>query len=578
MAKPKIPNQKNKYAQLNNRLANYVSIVRQIYDALNLEAAKMAERVDYSGEKPFRFRDYPQLRDSVLKLKKRFSADMQALIYTGTSREWKESNLVQDLVADKVLKAYGAKVNGQKYKIYYQTNSDALKAFMERKDNGMSLSQKLWNQATNYREELEYAISSAIQKGTSAVTLSKRISKYLQNFDLLQKDYKQKYGKAVTCNDCEYRSIRLARSEINMAYRTAEQKRWEQMDFVVGYEIKLSHAHHHRMPHGDICDELAGKYPKDFKWTGWHPNDMCYVVPILKTEEEFWADEDVRSKNEVTDTPKQFKDWVSDNKERIKKAKSRGTLPYFVKDNNRYVIINKVKNPFVLTNLEDLKNLGYELKSVGFSGLEVYNKSSIRGFDIIDFDKKIKEICEEYSIILESQKIETRLDGISKLIYKGENSKGEEFELIRRFVERKGSISVEHEVFVIPESIQGKGMSKKLFKELFSQYENMGIDKIELFANLDVGGYAWAKYGFSTEKSNVKAILKYSLRKNKITEEEFNFGISVIEKYDDDEMVPMNLIANTQFGKKVLLKTSWAGEFDMKDKKQLAYLKDYIGF
>lgn len=337
MAKPKIPNQKNKYAQLNNRLANYVSIVRQIYDALNLEAAKMAERVGYGGEKPFRFGDYPQLRDSVLKLKKRFSADMQALIYTGISREWKESNLVQDLVADKVLKAYGAKVNGQKYKIYYQTNSDALKAFMERKDNGMSLSQKLWNQATNYREELEYAISSAIQKGTSAVTLSKRISKYLQDFDLLQKDYKHKYGKAVTCNDCEYRSIRLARSEINMAYRTAEQKRWEQMDFVVGYEIKLSHAHHHRMPHGDICDELAGKYPKDFKWTGWHPNDMCYVVPILKTEEEFWADEDVTSKNEVTDTPKQFKDWVSDNKERIKKAKSRGTLPYFVKDNQQYL-------------------------------------------------------------------------------------------------------------------------------------------------------------------------------------------------------------------------------------------------
>lgn len=578
MAKPKIPNQKKKYDALNKRLSNYVSLVRQIYDALNLEAAKMAERVRYEGEKPFSFSDYPELRESLSKLKKSFVMEMQALIYSGTTREWKESNLVQDLIADKVLKTYGVRSRSGRYKKYYQTNTDALKAFQERKDRGMNLSKKLWNQSQDYKTELEYAISSAIQKGTSAVTLSKRVSKYLQNFDSLQKDYKERFGKAVTCNDCEYRSIRLARSEINMAYRTAEQKRWEQMDFVVGYEIKLSHSHHDKMPHGDICDDLAGKYPKDFKWTGWHPNDMCYVIPILKTEEEFWADEDVTSKNEVTDTPQQFKDWVNDNKERIKKAKSRGTLPYFVNDNNRYVIINKVKKPFILTNLEDLKNLGYEFKSVGFAELEGYNKSSIRGFDIIDFDKKIKEICEEYSIILESKKIETRLDGISKLIYKGENSKGEEFELIRRFVERKGSISVEHEVFVIPESIQGKGMSKKLFKELFSQYENMGIDKIELFANLDVGGYAWAKYGFSTEKSNVKAILKYSLRKGKLSEEEFNFAISVIEKYDDDEMVPMNLIANTQFGKKLLLKTSWAGEFDMKEKKQLAYLKDYIGF
>lgn len=330
MAKPKIPNQKTKYNQLNKRLSDYVALVRKIYDVLNLEAAKMAERVHYNGDKPFRFRDYPQLKDSVLKLKNKFSTDMQALIYSGTSREWKESNLVQDLIADKVLKAYGATVRGEKYKVYYQPNSDALKAFQTRKDNGLTLSQKLWNQATNYREELEYAISSAIQKGTSAVTLSKRISKYLQDFDLLEKDYKQKYGKAVNCHDCEYRSIRLARSEINMAYRTAEQTRWQQMDFVVGYEIKLSHAHHHRMPHGDICDELAGKYPKDFKWTGWHPNDMCYVIPILKTEEEFWADEDVTSKNVVNDVPEPYKLWVVNNQDRILKSRSK---PYFLRDN-----------------------------------------------------------------------------------------------------------------------------------------------------------------------------------------------------------------------------------------------------
>lgn len=387
MAKPKIPNQKTKYEALNKRLSNYVALVRQIYDALNLEAAKMAERVYYSGEKPFRFGDYPQLRDSVLKLKNRFSADMQALIYRGTSKEWKESNLIQDLLADKVLKTYGAKVNGEKYKIYYQTNSDALKAFQERKDNGMSLSQKIWNQATNYREELEYAISSAIQKGTSAVTLSKRISKYLQDFDLLQKDYKQKYGKAVSCHDCEYRSIRLARSEINMAYRTAEQKRWEQMDFVVGYEIKLSHAHHHRMPHGDICDELAGKYPKDFKWTGWHPNDMCYVVPILKTEEEFWSDEDVISKNEVTDTPKQFKDWVSDN---IQRAKSWKKEPYFIRDNGKYVLedfkvdiyndkeksfVRKGRTKLAMSRIDYLKSIYHNLPEVELAAVNAYTQA-----------------------------------------------------------------------------------------------------------------------------------------------------------------------------------------------------------
>ena len=328
MAKVRTPNQKSKYRELNKRLASYVLLVEQIYDELNLEVAHIAMSTGYDGSKPFRFKDYPKTKDRVNKLKKKFVEELQAVIYRGTSNEWKQSNLVQDLLADRVLKAFGVKHRGKKEKVYYQVNSDALKAFQDRKISGMGLSANLWNQAANYREELEYAISSAIQKGTSAVTLSKRLSKYLQDFPKLQKDYKQKFGKAVECNDCEYRSIRLARSEINMAYRTAEQTRWQQMDFVVGYEIKLSAKH----PCHDVCDSLAGKYPKDFKWTGWHPNDMCYVVPILNTAEEFWSDS-TTSVNEVKDVPEGFKKWLAENDDRILRSKNNGTLPYFLRDN-----------------------------------------------------------------------------------------------------------------------------------------------------------------------------------------------------------------------------------------------------
>lgn len=332
MAKVRTPNQKKSYGQLNKRLAGYVLLVEQIYDTLNLEMAKLALGAGYDGSKPFRFQDYPNTRDKVNRLKNQFVGELGAVIYSGTSDEWKRSNLMQDLLVDKVMQAYGVKKGKKKKKVYYQTNSDALKAFQERKDNGMNLSAKLWNQAANYKKEMEYAISSAVEKGTSAVKLSKRLSKYLQDFPKLQKDYKEKFGKAVDCHDCEYRSIRLARSEINMAYRTAEQTRWQQMDFIVGYEIKLSAKH----PCHDVCDDLAGKYPKDFVWTGWHPNDMCYLVPILNTEEEFWSDS-TTSVNEVKDVPEGFKKWVEENRDRLDKAKERGTLPYFVKDNKQYL-------------------------------------------------------------------------------------------------------------------------------------------------------------------------------------------------------------------------------------------------
>lgn len=277
MAKPKTPNQKRKYGELNKRLAKYVMLVESIYEDLNLEAAKIVGITDFTidSDRPFMWSDYPQTRKRIRDLQERFVEDIGAVIYSGTSEEWKNSNEVQDLLANKVLQTYGATIGKEKYEILYQPNNDALKAFQQRKDKGFTISDKLWNQSTLYKQELEEAISCAIQKGTSAITLSKQISKYLLDFPQLQKDYKERFGKASRAMDCEYRSIRLAASEINMAYRQAENLRWQQMDFVVGYEIKLSNNHTcNGNPFQDICDILAGKYPKDFQWTGWHP--LCY--------------------------------------------------------------------------------------------------------------------------------------------------------------------------------------------------------------------------------------------------------------------------------------------------------------
>ena len=334
MSKPKLPNQRNEYKKLNSRLNKYALIVEEVYETLALDAARKASMVGYNGESgEFHFDDYPKIKSQVEEMMSTWVSEMEQLIYQGTSAEWHKSNAVQSLVADKVLKAYTATVDREKYKIYYEVNSDALKAFQIRRDKGMTLSDKLWKQQKSLRYELEEAISVAIQKGTSAVALSKRISKYLQDYPQLQKDYGDKFGKKTRSSDCEYRSMRLARSEINMAYRGAEYERWRQLDFVVGYEIKVSHKH--RVP--DMCDDLQGKYPKDFEWVGWHPNCTDYKIPILKTEDEFFSLDDKPSVNEVTDVPDCFKKWTLENEERIAKAKSKGTLPYFVRDNKKIV-------------------------------------------------------------------------------------------------------------------------------------------------------------------------------------------------------------------------------------------------
>lgn len=382
MAKPKTPNQKYKYSELNKRLAQYVALVQSIYDTLNLEAAKLVESLGISEadlkDIPFSFSNYPETQKRINDIQKRFVSEIQTIIYRGTSEEWKNSNEVQDLLANAVLKAYDAVVDKEKYKVLYQTNSDALKAFQNRKDKGFNVSDKLWNQSIVYKKELEDAISCAIEKGYSAVTLSKRISKYLLDFPSLQKDYKEKFGTASKAADCEYRSLRLAASEINMAYRTAENKRWEQMDFVVGYEIKLSGNHNCKgVPKGqyyDICDMLAGKYPKDFVWTGWHPVCRCYKIPILKTEEEFWnwdgrSTVSSDSVNQVKDVPDNFKAWINDN---IHRAKSWDNSPYFIRDNGKYIredfkvnVYNRTEKAFVRKRRTNL----------AMSRVEYYNKT-----------------------------------------------------------------------------------------------------------------------------------------------------------------------------------------------------------
>ena len=373
MTKPKTPNQKNKYGELSKRLAGYVSLIQSVYETLNLEAAKLVENlgIDDAVEEPFSFSHYPETQKKMAEIQKRFVEDIGAVIYRGTGDEWKNSNEVQDLLANNVLKAYDAVIDREKYKVLYQTNSDALEAFQNRKDKGFNVSDKLWSQSSVYKKELEDAISCAIEKGMSAVTLSKRISKYLQDFPQLQKDYKEKFGIASKAMDCEYRSIRLAASEINMAYRAAENKRWEQMDFVVGYEIKLSGNHTlNGKPFTDICDTLAGKYPKDFVWTGWHPLCRCYKIPILKTEEEFWSwdgrsEASTDSVNSVKDVPDQFKKWVLENSVRIEKANAKGTLPYFLKD-NKGIFQNISTEKSVSEVMQRASDVGNEVQSLAY--------------------------------------------------------------------------------------------------------------------------------------------------------------------------------------------------------------------
>lgn len=581
MGKPRLRNKRKEYKELSKRLAGYMMQVRMIYDRLNERAASIVESVGYDGAVEFSFADYPETKRDLQLLQGQFVDDMQSLIYSGTSAEWKKSNLLQDLVANKALKYYRAQVAGKKFKHYYQTNSDQLRAFQRRTERGLNLSAKLWNQSQVYKDSLEATISTAIEKGMSAVTLSKRISKYLNDWPSLQADYQEKFGKATNCYDCEYRSIRLARNEINIAYRTAEQLRWQQFDFILGYKIKLSGSH----PRYDICDDLAGDYPKDFKFVGWHPNCLCYTVPIVMSEDEYWYENRESSPNMVTAPPENFGKWVSENSERIDEARSRGTLPYWVMDNREFVKLSALAykeslkpSPFIMTD-ETVNKLA--ARNINISRVEIYNESTISGFDIDRFDSFMENVGDENKIFWKSKRITIFPNGNANLTYDGKyiDNKGNKQNpyLSRMFRMEDDKKVVYHDVFNLPSELQGKGLSKSVFRELFKSYESMGIDRVEVLANMDVGGYCWGRYGFSAKTSEIKDLVQRRFSEGVISQNDFE-EVSEILKMSGPN-IRMDEIANLKCGKALLLsnKVKWRGFIDLHDKHQMEHLHYYIG-
>ena len=66
---------------------------------------------------------------------------------------------------------------------------------------------------------------------------------------------------------------------------------------------------------------------------------MAYHRAILKGEDV----SDWHFNDEITEPHDGFKKWIGENQERIGEARQRGTLPYWIKDNPKYVGI-KEKN------------------------------------------------------------------------------------------------------------------------------------------------------------------------------------------------------------------------------------------
>ena len=342
------------------KLALELARIERRVEALFLVAAKEAAGIsglvhDLSPDKPFSFTDYPLTKSRVDKMLGELSTGLVSTIVKGIDVAWALSEGKNDELVKAIFgKRNVAKMNDESRRRYFADTSRARKAFHDRKISGLSLSDRVWRYVEQFKEEIELGLDCGIRDGVGAAEMARELRKYLREPDRLFRRVRNKFGQLVLSKAAKayhpgqgvYRSSyknarRLAATETSIAYRTADHDRWGKMDFVVGIEVKLSNNHTlNGEPFVDICDDLAGKYPKDFKFVGWHPLCRCYVVSILKTQEEFLRDldgVDRGSVNAVKDVPEGFKAWCIRNEERIDGAEERGTLPYFIRDNRDFV-------------------------------------------------------------------------------------------------------------------------------------------------------------------------------------------------------------------------------------------------
>ena len=418
MAKKKTPASVLEAADLKHlqNTEQYVKQVQKLYSKAIDDISKLvAANSDILGDDDFTFDKKPALEKKVNDIVKGLSGNITAVIDRGDRSEWLGACAKSDQFIASVLNT--SKMPESKLKTYQDRNLEALHAFQERKINGLNLSDRVWHYVSPMMTEAELAIATnaginteqnlqkledGIGTGKSAAELSRDIRSCLKEPNKLFRRVRDKYGNLHLSKAAKlyhpgqgvYRSsyknaMRLTRSEINMAYRQSDHMRWNQLDFVVGQEIALSNNHtivgkdgKTRVTLVDICDELVGRYPKEFKFVGWHPQCKCHATPVLKSLDELDEEIDANgnykqmpSANEVTEAPANFNAYIKDNEQRIAGWSS---TPYYIKDNPQYIDKalhpeNYIKKSLVLTEEQTIRMSELEMYGYNHAGSKKFN-------------------------------------------------------------------------------------------------------------------------------------------------------------------------------------------------------------
>lgn len=149
-------------------------------------------------------------------------------------------------------------------------------AILAKSKNGIPLSRAVYKAQVLASGQVDRKVAQGLLLGHNAKTIAKSVK------DMILPN---------VAGGVSYAAHRLARTEINHAYQTAQAERHKDEPWTRGMRWNLSKSH----PAPDVCNVNAaqdlhglgaGVYPAGMRPDS-HPNCLCYQTPVQVSEEEF---------------------------------------------------------------------------------------------------------------------------------------------------------------------------------------------------------------------------------------------------------------------------------------------------
>lgn len=350
------------YALVSSLSANSAILVERLFDDAIQAIAQLTDGVVVDLSKPIRWSDFPpQKRKQVERIFAELHRSIRTILSRQIDKSWTAGEARQSVLASEHVQ-----MSEEERKLINASNLKALEAFKERKVNGLNLSQRVWQHLGQTKAQMELMLSRVLKEMTDRNSASHLFRKYLADPDgmyayIAQGVSPEETKRAMLAyrpgvgvyRDPITNVQRMLKTEITRANRTAE---WEQMQrnpYVISFEVRRSGRKIRRAGTAStiecpLCDKLVGVYPKTFRFTTWHPNCECQMVPKYGGVDNREFRKRVRlaianggdpasvpNPSAITELPSGFRSWVQERLPAYKQP------PHFAIDNKALIFYHK---------------------------------------------------------------------------------------------------------------------------------------------------------------------------------------------------------------------------------------------